>query len=190
MVVYNDFNSEVADLVRMKKVGVVPTDTIYGVIGSALDCGVVKKIYEIKNRDESKPVIVLVGSEDQIRRNFNIDVPEKVSRIWPVKLSVILDCEKYPHIHRGSKKIAFRIPDNCRLVEFLLRVGPIVAPSANPQGLRPAQSIREAKNYFGERVDFYLDGGFKKSKASTVIEWKKEGFEVVREGAVNSKFLR
>lgn len=62
-----------------------------------------------------------------------------------------------------------------------------MAPSANPEGLESAKNIKMAKDYFGERVDFYLDGGELRSKSSTLVEIKGDEVKVLREGAVKPR---
>ncbi len=70
---------------------------------------------------------------------------------------------------------------NKKLFSLLQKTGPLVAPSANPQGLTPASNIKEAKKYFGDRVDFYIAGGTLISKPSTIIKINKNGeIEVLR----------
>jgi L-threonylcarbamoyladenylate synthase len=61
------------------------------------------------------------------------------------------------------------MPRKATLRNFLKRTGPLVAPSANPEGEKPAETIAEAETYFGSRVDFYLSGGRKKGNPSTLI---------------------
>ncbi len=184
---FNKLNEEVIELVKNNAVGVIPTDTIYGIIGSALSPRVVERIYEIKERDRDKPMIVLIASEHDLRSYFDIDLPEKFKNIWPGKVSLIVECDKFPHIHRGGNSIAFRIPDDSNLINFLKEVGPIVAPSANIQGRDPALNIKKAEDYFGNEVDFYVDAGVKKSKPSTLIRLKNNEVEILRDGAVNLK---
>jgi L-threonylcarbamoyladenylate synthase len=58
--------------------------------------------------------------------------------------------------------------------------GPIVAPSANIEGKEPATTIDEAKKYFGENINFYLNIGKLKSKPSKIISLAKDKVEVVR----------
>ncbi len=191
MKVYNNLkNREIIQSIQAGGVGIIPTDTVLGVIGSALSPDTVERIYNLKNRDKSKPVIVLIGSKKQIKEHFGLDVPKEVSDVWPARLSIILSCNKYPHIHRGKKSIAFRVPDRKDLVGFLQKAGPVVAPSANPEGKKPAGNIQEAKDYFGERVDFYVKGESLTSKPSTVVEYKKGDFNVIRKGAVNAKHFQ
>ncbi len=61
------------------------------------------------------------------------------------------------------------MPADKALHTFLKKTGPLVAPSANLQGVPPAETIAQAKKYFGNTVDFYLAGGRKKGKPSKII---------------------
>jgi L-threonylcarbamoyladenylate synthase len=70
---------------------------------------------------------------------------------------------------------------------LLKKAGPLVAPSANPEGMEPAKTIKEAKEYFGERVDFYINGGKLLSPPSTLIEIKNKKIFIKRKGAVKIK---
>ena len=179
---FNKLTKEVAGLIDKNEVGIIPTDTIYGVVVSAMSPRTVEKIYTIKGRDRKKPMIVLINSEKDLRKYFEIDCPQKVSDIWPARLSVVLNCEKYPHIHRGKETIAFRVPDHEELRKLIAKTGPLVAPSANPEGRPPALTIGEAKTYFGSDVDFYVSGGRLSKKASTLVDFTDGEFNVLREG--------
>jgi L-threonylcarbamoyladenylate synthase len=66
------------------------------------------------------------------------------------------------------------------LGRLLKKTGPLVAPSANPQGLPPASNVKEAKIYFGERVDFYVPGGSPAAKSSKIIKITEKGVEILR----------
>ncbi len=81
---------------------------------------------------------------------------------------------------RGTGSIAFRYPKDERLQEILKDTGPLVAPSANPEGMPPATTIEEAKKYFSESVDFYVDGGTRDAKPSSVIQFKDEKEIILR----------
>ena len=92
-------------------------------------------------------------------------------------MSFVLDCidEKFTYLHRGTKTLAFRLPAQKDLQRLLKQTGPLLAPSANIEGLPPAQNISEARKYFGDLVDLYIDGGTVVSKASKVIKLHKDG---------------
>lgn len=153
-------------------VGIIPTDTLYGLVGSAFSKKVINRIYKLKKRDRKKKLITLI-SDIQDLKKFGIKIDKAQAKIfskfWPGKVSIILS---------GT---AFRLPKNKKLIEILKKTGPLVAPSANPEGLKPAENISQAKKYFKNNVDFYLSGGTLKSKSSTLIEINKKGeIKVIR----------
>ena len=161
------------------KIGVIPTDTIYGLVGQALNKKTVERIYAVRKRNPSKPMIVLISHIDNLKL-FGVDANEKLkntlSQFWPGEVSIILPIddssylEKLSYLHRGTKTLAFRLPNNKALAKWLDQTGPLVAPSANLEGLPSATTIDEAKNYFGNFVDFYLDGGKIESPSSKLIK--------------------
>jgi L-threonylcarbamoyladenylate synthase len=158
---------------------IMPTDTIYGMVGNALNESVVNRIYTLRQRNPDKPCIVLIGEIEELEK-FSIILSEEQKKIvenFSISTSFILDCpeERFAYLHRGTKTLAFRIPTNEDLRKLLFQTGPLVAPSANPEGLSPAKNIDEAKKYFGDYVDLYLDGGEIIGKASKIIKLHKDG---------------
>ncbi|OGI16982.1 MAG: threonylcarbamoyl-AMP synthase [Candidatus Moranbacteria bacterium RBG_19FT_COMBO_42_6] len=173
-------------------VGVLPTDTLYGIVCSAKNKKSVEHVYELRERNLKKPSIILISDIKDLKF-FNIK-PDKrthelLSQIWPGKVSVILPCvcKKCDYLHRGTKSLAFRLPDKTDLVGLIKKTGPLIAPSANLEGLLPATTIKEAHDYFEDAVDFYVSGGKLESLPSTIVEIKKGNLSVKRQGAVAIK---
>lgn len=182
----------VIKLIKAGKIGVLPTDTIYGLVGSALSKSAVSRIYKIKKRNPQKPLIILIGSMADLKLlgvKLDIKMQKMLRKIWPGPISVILSAniKKFSYLHRGKNNLAFRLPKNKKLRQFLKKTGPIVAPSANPENKKPAESIIQAKEYFGENIDFYVDDGTKKSKPSTLVEIKNGKIVILRKGATDIK---
>ena len=166
-----------AAIIQNGGIGVLETDTIYGLVGSAFYSDVVNRIYQVKLRDITKPFIVLISDIEQLRY-FGVDVTKELIKdirgYWPGGYSIILptlENEKFEYLTRGGGKICFRMPNRNDLFELLDLCGPIVAPSANPEGKLPARTIHEAYEYFGDKVDFYCDAGYVDRAASKVIEF-------------------
>ena len=184
------FFMDLVSILKKGGIGVMPTDTLYGLVGSALVPETVERIYAVRKRDEGKPMIILISSQDDLKK-FDVTINEEekkiLEKIWPAKVSVILSCpsEKFSYLHRGTKTLAFRFPNDKKLQALLKETGPLVAPSANPQGQEPARTIEEAKKYFVGSTDFYEDGGTLDSLPSTLVSLKGGKLEVIREGAVN-----
>jgi L-threonylcarbamoyladenylate synthase len=183
-------------------VGVMPTDTIYGIVGSALEKGAVTRIYSLRRRNLKKPMIVLIGDVNDLRLfgvRTNAKVLEILRRFWPGKISIVLRCDlgrgargvvnkkwgRFKYLHRGGETLAFRLPKPLWLRCLLQKTGPLVAPSANFEGDPPAMTIREAKKYFGKNVDFYLNTGPSKSAPSTVLKIEKGKVVILR--GINKK---
>jgi L-threonylcarbamoyladenylate synthase len=178
---------KIAEIIKNNGVGVLPTDTLFGLVGSAFSKKAVAKIYKIKKRNPKSPCIILISAIDDLEK-FNIQLNENskefLQKNWPGKISTVLPCsdKKFEYLHRGTKSLAFRFPNKSNLVNLIKKTGPLVAPSANPEKLEPAQNIVEARKYFGDKVDFYISG--KTSKLhSTLVEIKNGKIKVLRKGA-------
>ena len=185
----NSMESEIVKILKNGGVGIMPTDTIYGLVGSATSRKTVFRIYKLRKRNPQKPFIVLIGSLKDLKL-FGVKVDgftrKLLHKVWPGAVSVILPCvrKKFFYLHRGKKTLAFRFPKNKALRDFLKQTGPLIAPSANPEGLGPAQNIERAKKYFGDGVDFYEGTKKMKGLPSTIIAVKNGKVEIIREGAV------
>lgn len=172
-------------IIREGGIGVLPTDTLYGVVGSALNANTVTRIYEVRERDSHKPLIVLISSVNDLTQ-LGIQVQgaqtEFLKRYWPGAVSAILPCPAaaFEYLHRGNQTLAVRLPAHKSLQELLTATGPIVAPSANPQGQPPAETADKARAYFDNTVDFYLDGGRLAGQPSTLVDLTGEQPKVLR----------
>ncbi len=170
-------------------VAVMKTDTLYGLIGLANNRSVVERIFSLKERNPAKPLIVLIHHLSEIEK-MDIFIPPFIQKImdeyWPGKVTIIIPVGEKPHLHylhRGTKHIAFRIPFDPFVLAVLQETGPLVAPSANPEGFPPAKNIREAKRYFGDVVHYYHDRGeCTNEKPSRIIQILENGdTKVVRD---------
>lgn len=180
--------SRIIDLLKDGGIAVIPTDTIYGIVGSALNPQIVEKIYQLRKRALDKPMIILISSIDDLNKfdiRLTLKQKEFLENNWPNPLSVILEVtgDKFKYLHRGKNSLAFRMPKDKKLLDILKQTGPLVAPSANLQGGKPAENIDEAKKYFGDKVDLYVDGGNLTAKASTLINLADNKIKLLREGA-------
>lgn len=181
---------DVVVILKRGGVGVLATDTLYGVVGSALSKKAVERIYQLRKRNPQKPFIILIASLSNLAR-FGVKVDAQTKQlfkaVWPGKVSIVLPCslKKFAYLHRGTKTLAFRMPKSASLRRLLQKTGPLVAPSANIEGMPPATTIKEAKKYFGTATDFYINTGKRVSAPSTLVVIEKGEIVVKREGAVN-----
>ena len=165
-------------------VGVIPTDTVYGLVCRAADEAAVTRLYALKDR-HTKPGTVIAGSVDQlvelgIKRRY----VSAVEQYWPNPLSIEIP-HQINYLNQGTGRQAFRIPKDEELRALLMETGPLQTTSANQPGEPEATTIAAAQDYFGGSVDFYVDGGdLSGRKPSTLIRIVDDAIEVIREGAV------
>jgi L-threonylcarbamoyladenylate synthase len=184
---------QAGEILKKGGVGVLLTDTIYGLVAPALNKKSVERVYELKKRTPDKPCIVLISDIKDLEK-FDIEISpvEKkfLNKFWPGEISIIfeLNKKKYFYLHRGTNSLAFRVPKVLKLRKLVSSSGPLIAPSANPEGQLPAKSIRLATKYFGSSIDFYLEGGVTTTtKPSTLIKINEMSTEIIvlRSGAIS-----
>jgi L-threonylcarbamoyladenylate synthase len=181
-------------LLKEGAIGVIPTDTIYGICTSAFNIKSVEKVYKLRKRNPNKPCIILISSFDDLKK-FHVKLKswqrKILEKLLPGKISVILSCpyKEFYYLHRGTNSLSFRLPKNKLILNTLKISGPIIAPSANWEGYEPAKNIRSAKRYFGNKV-FYLYKGNLISKPSTLIDLRKKKIKILREGEEIRKIHR
>ena len=168
-----------AKFLHHKKPIVFPSDTLYGILADALAKHLVDKVYLIKKRSPSKPYIILIKDLEDLQI-FDVSLSKKEKELLKLKgISVLLSLkspDRFGYLHRGTGKLAFRIPDDPLTLKLLKMVNrPLIAPSANPEGKPPARSIDEAYRYFTEKIPVYFDWGFKKNTTPSSLIYEKEG---------------
>jgi L-threonylcarbamoyladenylate synthase len=161
MTAYSDsFDENIVLLLKKGGIGVVRTDTLYGLVAVANNDVAVERVFAAKHRTYNKSPIVMISRLDQLFDAIDTSISDRLIGLWPGKNSIILPTRRAPDwITRGKSSVAYRLPDDEKLRDLIDKTGPLVAPSANPEGLPPAMNIDEAKEYFGDKVDFYVDGG-------------------------------
>jgi L-threonylcarbamoyladenylate synthase len=174
-------------LLKEGVIGVIPNDTIYGICCSVFNKRSIEKLYQLKKRKRDKPMIILISFLEDLKK-FGIKLQkwqkEILAKILTARISFILPCssKKYFFLHKGSKNLAFRVSSDKLLLKILSISGPLLAPSANWENCPPAQTIKEAKRYFKDKV-FYFDKGRKIQKNSTLIDLTQKTPKIIRKGA-------
>lgn len=168
---------------------VVPTDTTYGIIARASNKAAVERIYHVRGRAPQKPLIVLVAGMWQIadKSLWTAQHRALAQKYWPGALSLVAPTTIIPeYLHRGTSTLAYRVPAHLELQKLLERTGPLVAPSANPEGLPTAATLTQTRGYFGDNVDGYVDGGrLDGDKPSTLVTVVDGRITVLRQGVLN-----
>lgn len=116
------------------------------------------KLYAAKNRAAGKPCIVLISDPNSVPAHSEMIKFYTAANQTPT--SIIVPVSDEPSwVTRGGHGVAYRVAKDGLLKDVIDETGPLLAPSANPEGLTPARNIKEAEAYFGDKVDHYIDGG-------------------------------
>ena len=179
----------------LKKGGVIAfvTDTVWGV-GCLPDLpDAVDKIYELKGRDRSKPLILMSDSLEHLMPyvdNMSKTAEKLAEKHFPGAITLVVNkSEKTPsYITSGMNTVGIRIPDNGVFKKICESIdGAVLATtSANLSGLPSAKNYREALNFIGNYVDYVVPDESDKAKGleSTVVLAVDENIKVLRQGAV------
>lgn len=182
---FAEFNQELIELIKGGAVGVLPTDTVYGLVCRAADEYNVERLYKLKSR-EHKPGTIIAANVDQL---VELGIPRRylkaVEQFWPNSISIVIPCTNLGYLRQNATGLAVRIPSEPDLQKLLVQTGPLITTSANDPGEPTANNIIEAQDCFGDKVDFYVDGGdLSGHPPSTIIRIVDDAIEVIRQGAV------
>ncbi|NGO37802.1 threonylcarbamoyl-AMP synthase [Limisphaera ngatamarikiensis] len=154
-----------AELLRAGNVVALPTETVYGLAANALNPAAVRKIYEIKGRPPSNPLIVHVASLEMARRCAGAWPPaaEALARaFWPGPLTLVLPKTDIipPEVTAGRPTVALRWPDHALIQAVIRTCGfPLAAPSANLANRVSPTEAGHVAAQLGGRIPLIVDGG-------------------------------
>ena len=164
----------------------IPTETVYGIGVNPYNQEAVDKIFDLKGRDEDKPLSILVSSYYDLHKlDIVSTIPEVVELYWPGPLTIVVETTKKFANGVGTKNpfsIGVRVPDNELAIELIKITGPLAVTSANRSGENDITSNSEAEEIFGSNVAEYLEGAAVHGSGSTIIDFRVEGGEILREG--------
>ena len=164
----------------------IPTETVYGIGVDPYSQEAVDKIFELKGRDGDKPLSILVSSYYDLQKlDIVSTIPEVVELYWPGPLTIVVETTKEFADGVGTKNpfsIGVRVPDNELAIELLKITGPLAVTSANRSGENDITSDIEAEKIFGKDISQYIEGASVHGSGSTIIDFRVEGGEILREG--------
>ena len=167
-----------------------PTETFYGLGALALDRTAVRRIFDLKGRAETKPLLVLVDSLAMAERVGDVGpaARELAARHWPGALTLVVPArEGVPKdVTAGTGTIGVRVSPHPVARGLVGAVGaPVTAPSANASGAPPPTTAEAVLAYFRDRIELVLDGGpTSGGEPSTVLDTTTDPPRILRQGAV------
>ena len=171
----------VSEALTSAKLVVLRTDTIYGIVASAANRHAMERLYRAKHRPANESCIILVADISDIpgltatrRQHYlQLNAERPTSIIVPASNAFL-------HTTHQNGTLAFRLVTGS-LAQLIRQTGPLLAPSANPAGMPPANNITEAIKYFGDMVSVYVDGGeVTSSVASRIIKLQAGNIVTIR----------
>ena len=175
---------------------VMPTDTVYGLAALAEDESAVKKIFKIKNRPKTMPLIIFVRSLKEAKKiaEFNdLDII-LAKNFWPGPLTLILN-KKKKKIYNGDKrlsKIGIRIPRNKAMLSLLNNIKkPLATTSANLHKEKNERSIKNLRILLSKDLKTAIFSNEKMTfKESTLVATYANEVKILRHGQLNKLQIR
>ncbi len=184
------------ELIRNGEIVGIPTETVYGLGGNALDPASSKKIYEAKGRPSDNPLIVHITDFSQVDELVSEvpDLAKKCAEIFcPGPLTMIMPKnDKIPYETSGGlDTVGIRIPSDKTARAIIQAAGvPVAAPSANLSGSPSPTEAIHVYNDMNGRIPLIIDGEHSAvGVESTVISFEKNGIRILRPGFISPEDL-
>ena len=167
-----------------------PTDTVYGLGALVSDPSAIAKLYEVKRRDQTKAIPVLIGDSDDLEK-VALDLADYarklVERFWPGPLTlVVAKHPDLPEILSTTPTIGIRMPGHPDALRLLKAAGPLAVTSANRSGGQNSLTAQQVLEQIGGLIPLILDGGTcPGGSPSTVVDCTGSDPLILREGPIN-----
>ncbi|MCF8422272.1 MAG: threonylcarbamoyl-AMP synthase [Chitinophagaceae bacterium] len=170
----------------------IPTETVYGLAGSAFNEQAIQKIFQLKNRPTCNPLILHTHSINEVLK-FVKEIPPTAMKLaeafWPGPLTLLLPRKSnIPlSVTAGSHLVAVRIPNHRVTLDLLKQLDfPLVAPSANPYTRISPTNSKMVDEYFGDTLPCILEGDIcAKGIESTIVGFHDNAPVIYRQGAIS-----
>jgi len=168
----------------------IPTETVYGLAASLAMPTAIDRIFELKGRPRSNPLIVHVATVEQARGLTGMwsDAAELLAAMWPAALTMVLPANRAlvsDCVTAGLSTVAVRIPRHPVALELLRLTGPLVAPSANISGRPSPTHIDHVLHDFGIQVPVLAAGACEVGVESTVVDVTTARVVCLRRGGLS-----
>lgn len=187
------FNQEdverASEVIRGGGVGIIPTDTVYGLAAAAEDEAAVARVLELKGRSPDKPLPVQVATMREVNMLAEAGGPAAsalADRFWPGPLTMVLR-RKHGVLHlpfQGEETIGLRIPDEMFVLALIEHSGYLVAPSANLPGAPAPVTLDDIAPELLDKVDFVVNAGACSYGVESTVVDLTSGVRILRTGAL------
>lgn len=167
----------------------VPTETFYGLAVDPFDAQAVDRLLQVKGRGEGKPVLVLIGSLEQLPLLTSTVPPAAQTLIdacWPGPLTILFSARASlpANLTAGTGTIGVRLTACKPLAALLRRVGPVTGTSANRTAQPPAQTPQAVEAAIGGEIELIVDAGPTPGGLPSTVVDATGAVRILREGAL------
>lgn len=175
---------------------IIPTDTVYGISADMNNIKAIQKVYECKQRDNNKPLLLLVDSLEMLKKytkNLSPLEEEIIQKYLPGKLTILLhkNDKVSDKITAGSDLVGIRMPDNKELQKIIKEVGrPIISTSANISGQNTITNPKMLDNQLLKYISYVEDAGSIDSEPSSIIKVEKGKIIIIRKESLANQLIK
>jgi L-threonylcarbamoyladenylate synthase len=188
-----DAITRAAALVQKGGLVVFPTSSFYGIGAQAFDAKAVDRVFQVKQRNPEKPLLILIASLTDLAGLVK-SIPETAERLmkafWPGSLTLVFEAtDALPSNLTGhTKKIGIRLARHPVAVSLTKAVGaPITGTSANLSDHAPCSSVTDFEPPFLDQFDLVVDAGrVGGGEGSTVVDVTLDPPKILREGGIDA----
>lgn len=192
----NEEINKIIDVLSKGEIAILPTDTVYGLTGDATSLKAIKLANDIKKREKSQPLLILVSSIDMLKKytkNISDLELEVINKYWPNKLTVLFKKNDLlsDELTASSPYVGVRMPDNKLLLDIMNKYNkPLLSTSANIHSKDVITKISLLEDEMRDSVSYIYDAGELSTTASTLIKIENGKIKILREGELASQILK
>ena len=184
---------KMVEIINSSGLVISPTDTVYGIMGDALNKESIKNVYDVKQRDYKKPLILLMSSIDMIKE-YTLDISEDemnlMKKFYPGCMTLLLrrNSKVDDMICNNGEYVGVRIPDNKDLIDIINKLGrPVISTSANISDNDVITRVDMIEEELLKNIDYVEDGGEIVSLSSSVVRVVDGELIILREGKISDE---
>ena len=192
----NEEINKIIDVLSKGEIAILPTDTVYGLTGDATSLKAIKLANDIKKREKSQPLLILVSSIDMLKKytkNISDLELEVINKYWPNKLTILFEKNDLlsDELTASSPYVGVRMPNNKLLLDIMNKYNkPLLSTSANIHSKDVITKISLLENEMRDSVSYIYDAGELSTTASTLIKIENGKIKILREGELASQILK
>ena len=185
------------DLLSHNEVVCIPTETVYGLAAGLFSETAIDKIYTLKGRPRTNPLIVHIGQKEDLASlctNVPSPLQRLIDRFWPGPLTILVEkSDRVPDsVTAGGSRVGIRMPNHPLTLSLLQALPfPLVAPSANPYNAISPTTAKHVSDYFDKQIPLILDGGAcQQGLESTVVGVENGQVVIYRQGMITAEQIQ